>query len=89
MKCKFKITGLGITDTAYNQLPFGRQLEFAKKIQEFKESAKTVHISQKRRSHAKAWKEFKELYQATEWFTLYEDGDRVRDDSFQIWYKCA
>ncbi len=87
MKRKFKINGIGITDSAYNQLPFGRQLEFAKKIEEFKASAKTVHISQKRRSHASAWKEFKELYNPTEWFAQYEDSSNVRDDSFQIWYK--
>lgn len=87
MKTKFKINGLGITDTAYNNLPFGRRLEYAKKIQEFKLNAKSVHISQKRRSHAAVWKEFKELYQPTEWYVQYEDSPNIRDDSFQVWYR--
>lgn len=87
MKRKFKINGLGITDKQYDALPFGRQIEYAKKIEAFKASAKSVHISQKRKSHAAAWKEFKELYNPTEWFTTYLDGPTARDDSFEVWYK--
>lgn len=89
MKRKFKINGLGITDKQYDTLPFGRQIEFAKKIEAFKAKAKTVHISQKRKTHAAAWKEFKELYQPVEWFTTYLDGTNARDDSFEVWYTTA
>ena len=83
---KFKINGLGITDKEFNKLPFGRQVEFHKKIKEFKDRAKSTHVSQKRRSHAAAWREFKELYSPEEYYAEYEDGDSVRDDSFQVFY---
>lgn len=83
---KFKIKSLGITDKQYNGLSFGRQLEYNKKIEEFKKSAKSTHISQKRKTHAKAWREFKDLYNVDEYWAKYEDGEFCRDDSFEVFY---
>lgn len=83
---KFKINDLGITDKQYNAMPFGRQIEYRHKIEEFKAKAQSVHISQKRRTHAAAWKEFKGLYEPEEYYTSYYDEPSYRDDSFQVWY---
>lgn len=85
-KIKFKINGV-IKDKDYNNLSFGRQLEYRRKIDEFKATAKRTHISQKRISHAKAWKEFIEQYQPTEYYTSYYDEQFCRDDSFEVFYK--
>ena len=86
MKTEFKINGIDITDKQYNSLPFGRQIEFHKKIQEFKSRAKKIHVSQKRTTHTKAMREFKDLHKAVEWFTQYEDSPTCRDDSFEVFY---
>lgn len=83
---KFKIKGLGITDKEYRSMPFGRQIEYRRKIDDFMSRAKSVHISQKRRTHAAAWKEFKGLYEPEEYYASYHDESGYRDDSFQVWY---
>lgn len=86
MKIKFKILGLGLTDKAYSKLPFGRQIEYTRKIQTFIASAKSVHISQKSRSHTAAWKEFLELYRPDQYYAKFNDAVDCRDDSFQVFY---
>lgn len=83
---KFKINDLGVTDKQYADLPFARQLDFHKKIKTFKEGAKTTHVSQKRKTFSKAWKEFIDLYRPAEWFTVVRDDHNYRDDSFEVWY---
>ena len=85
---KFRIKDLGITDREYGKLILGRRVVYHKNIKAFIDTAESVHISQKRRSHAKDWKEFLELYKPTEWYTMYHDGgDNYRDDTFQVYYK--
>lgn len=72
----------------YADLPFGRQLDFAKQIEEWKKTANSIHLSQKRQSYKKAIREFKELYDPTEYFTKFHaDKDNYWDDSFQVFYK--
>ena len=83
---KFKIIGLP-TDKAFVALPFGRQCEHLKKIEEFKFFCKSVHLSQKRQSYAKAIKEAVALYNATEYYCEFHCDENVKDDSFQFWYR--
>lgn len=84
---EFKINTIGIKDKDFARLPFGRQIEYHQKIKEFCESAKSVHISQKHRTHKAAMKEFRDLYNPTEYYCKYEDSSQCRDDSFQVFYK--
>ncbi len=88
MKTKFKIKDLGITDKDFLALPFGRRIEYSRKIEAFKQTARHVYISQKRRSHAAAWREFRDLYEPTQWYTQFVDEGRHggRDDSFQVFF---
>ena len=86
---KFKIAGLGVTDKQFNTMPFGRQIEYARKIEEFKLSAKSTHVSQKRRTHAAAWREFVQLNDVKEYYTSFVDCANARDDVFEVWYKTA
>ncbi len=87
MKHRFKIPSLGITDKQLAALPFGRQLEHLRAIAEWKKGAKSVYISQKRRSTAAAIKEFRSLYSPSEWYFEDSAKDGYRDDSFQVFYK--
>lgn len=66
---------------------FGRQIKYIRKFEEFKATAKTVHISQKRCTNAAAMKEFKELYDPVQYYAEYHDEPGYRDDTFQVWYK--
>lgn len=86
MKYFYKINGLP-KEKEFNQMPFGRKIEHFRAIDAFKAGAKSVHISQKRRSTAAAIKEFKDLYKPTEYFYSEHIGPDYRDDSIQIWYK--
>lgn len=83
---KFSNLEIGITDKDFQALPFGRQIEFFPKIEKFKERAKHVWISQKRRSTASAIKEFRSLYKPTAYYYKLVTGTDYRDDSIQIWY---
>ncbi len=53
----------------------------------FKETAKSTHLSQKRRSYKTAIREFIGLYEATEYYCTFMDGPDAKDDTFQVWYK--
>ncbi len=88
MDTKVKVRIKGVPSN-YNSLPFGRQLEYRRTIQQFQETAKRAWISQKRISHAKAWKLFLETYQPVEYYTCYLDGQFTRDDSFEVYYKTS
>jgi hypothetical protein len=83
---KIKITGLP-KEKEYAALPFGRRIEYARKIEEFKATAKTGWISQKRQTSAKAFRDFVNLNDVTQYYAEYVDDGFVRDDSYQIWYK--
>jgi len=84
MTTKLKIIGV---PKDYHAMPFGRQLEYRRVIVAFKESAKSVHLSQKRQSNAKTIREALALYGATEYYCQFEDSQFCRDDSFQFWYR--
>ncbi len=83
---KFKIKGM-ISDKDFENLPFGRQIEYFKQFASFKSGAKSAWISQKRTTNKKAISEFLKLHDATEYYCTFHDGDFVRDDSFEIFYK--
>lgn len=84
---KFKMPSLGIKDKALAALPFGRQIEYLKKIQEWLKDAKSIHISQKRVSYTKAIKEAIDLYDVKEYYCKFYSGEFYFDDSFEFFYK--
>lgn len=84
---RFNLPSLQLKEKDFNILPFGRQIEYFKKIEEWKKAAKRIHISQKRCSTAKALKEFKDLYRPTEYFFVDNQTANYKDDSIEIWYK--
>lgn len=84
---KFKIPSLKISDKDFNSLSFGRQIEYYHKIAEWKKTAASIHLSQKRQTYTKAIREFIKLYGAKEYFTTFYAGEFVHDDSFEIFYK--
>ena len=81
---KLKISGI---PAHYADLPFGRQMEYYKVIQSFKDCAKVAHISIKRKSFNKAFKEFLDLYRPSEYYLSYYDEALRKDDSIEIYYK--
>lgn len=82
----FNLPSLGIKDKEFNNLPLGRQIEYFRKIEEFKQSAKSTHISQKRRSTNIALKEFKNLYKPTAFYCTNTEGPDYKNDSIEIFY---
>jgi hypothetical protein len=77
----------GVPDN-YATMIFGRQLEFRHKIAEFKASAKSTWLSQKRQSWRKALKEFKALHNPTEYYASFSANKPDHwDDTFEIWYR--
>ena len=85
-KYHLKIVGVP-SEAEYNRLPFGRQIDYRHKIQEFKDSARHTHFSVKGKSVAKGFAEFKKLYQPTQWFFVDRNGPMWHDDSIEVWYK--
>ncbi len=86
----FKIKSLGITQEEYKGMSFGQRLEYTRKIEEWKRSAKSTHISQKRISSSKAISEFKSLYKPKEYYSSFYSKDsspNYWDDTFEIFYK--
>lgn len=83
---KFKIVGMP-SASEFEGMAFGRQIEYFKKIKEFQENSKSVHISQKRISSAKAISEAKKLYGAKEFYCQFHDCPDYRDDTFEFWYR--
>jgi hypothetical protein len=82
----FHIQGL-MKDTAFNQMSFGRQTEYYKQIEAFKAIAKRGYIGAKRKTTARGFREFKALYEPTQWFYIDRDnGSLYHDDSTDIWY---
>jgi hypothetical protein len=87
MKHCFKILHFGIKDREFNSIPFGRQLEYFRKIEDFKNSAKSTHFGQKYITFEKGLKDFLKLYQVTEYYCINRNNADWKDDSTEIWYK--
>lgn len=83
---KFKIKGFP-TEKEFESMPLGRQIEWFKKIEEFKQNNKSTWISQKRISSAKAVAEAKKLFDAKEYYCQFHNNPDYRDDSFEFWYR--
>lgn len=83
---KFKIKGMP-KDKEFNALPFGRQIEGLRTIQQFKAENKSIHLSQKRKSYTKAIREAIDLYNVEEYFCQFLSGSEAKDDSFEFWFK--
>jgi len=82
----FVLPNIAIKCKDFNNLPFGRQIEYFRQIEAFKQTAKKVHICQKRRSTGAALKEFKELYQPKFFFCKNTEGPNYKDDSIEVFY---
>lgn len=70
----------------YNSMPFGRQIEFLRKIETFKSIAKQDWISQKRTPYKKAIREFIRLNNVKSYFCKFNADEYCFDDSFEIYY---
>jgi hypothetical protein len=82
---KFKIAGMN--EREFNAMPFGRQIEYRHKIKDFKESCKSVHLSQKRQTYQKSIREAVALYGVKEYYCDFYNEPHCKDDSFEFWYK--
>ena len=82
---KFKINGMP-KDKDYNALPFGRRVEFNATLAAFNAKAKSIHLSQKRRSYTKAIREAIDLYNVDQYYCSFDCDENVKDDSFVFWY---
>lgn len=82
-KLNFKIAGV---PKDYASMPFGRRIEYANTIKQFKSVANTGWMSIKRTTLASAWKEFKALHNPTQWYFEDTSAPGYRDDSVQVWY---
>ena len=72
----------------FNSLPFGRQIEFFSKLNDFKSGSETKRgfLDQKRRSTAKALKEFLDLYSVGEYYFADTTKQDYKSDSLEIFY---
>ena len=82
---KFKITGM--SEREFNAMPFGRQIEHHQSILKFKESCKSVHLSQKRQTYQKSIREAVALYGVKEYYCDFHNEPHCKDDSFEFWYR--
>lgn len=81
----FKIRGLP-KDEDFHVLPFGRQIEYQRRIDEFKASAQTTWLSQKRQSYKSAIRDAVKLLTVAEYFCHFAANEHCSDDSFEFWY---
>jgi hypothetical protein len=86
MKHHFSIKNIGTTPSKFNKMPFGQQIEFLRKLEEFKSRALTDHFNQKRSTFTKGLKEFLALNEVGEYLTVDSAAEGYKDDSTQIWY---
>ncbi len=82
---KFKIKGMP-SDKEFAGMPFGRQIEHWRTIAAFKETAKSVHLSQKHRSWKTVLAEAKKLYEVDQFFCEFFASEFYFDDSFEFFY---
>ena len=80
-----KVDGLSAND--FLSLPFGRQMADAKKVQEFKATAKTYHVGAKHRATVAAVREWIKERNPSQFFASWpSDSPQYKDDSVQVWY---
>lgn len=85
-RARFKIASM-ISESEYNRLTFGRQIEHRKRISEFQQRATVVHVSIKRRAFSTALRESIKLYNAAQWYVApFNDSQFCRDDVFAFHY---
>lgn len=85
-RVRFKIAGM-ISESEYNRLPFGWQIEHRKRISEFQQRATVVYVSIKRRAFSTALRESIKLYNAAQWYVApFNDSQFCRDDVFAFHY---
>jgi len=67
--------------------PLAKKIEVHKKIIEWKKGATYATISIKRKSVAKAFKEFVDLYDVKEYFSTFWNDCNRKDDSVKVYFK--
>ena len=82
---KFKIKGMP-KDKDYNALIFGRQIEYRFALADFKATAKTIHLSQKRQPYTKAIREAIDIYDVDQYFCMFNCSENYKDDTFEFFY---
>ena len=87
-KIKHNIKGLP-KQAELKSMTFGRYIDEAKKIKAFiaDEKTKSVGLSIKRQSVAKAFAEFKDLYEPAVFFARFHNGKNIKDDVFTVYYQ--
>lgn len=83
---KFKLPSLKLTETQFKAMSFGRQIEYIRKIEEWKKSANSTHLSQKRTTYTKAIREFCRFNDVAEYYCSFHNEPTYRDDSFEFWF---
>lgn len=83
LKVKVKVDGV---PKDCHLLPFGRQIEYLRKLDSFRKSAKITWISIKRQSVAKAWKEFIAMFKPSQWVAQWVESEYAKDDSIKVYY---
>lgn len=89
MKHVFKINSIPKhVSASFNGMSFGQQIEYFKKFKEFqnRNDVKTTHFDQKRKTFEKGLKEFRKLYNVTEFYCINRNNADWKDDSTEIWY---
>ena len=68
---------------------FSRVIDASRKVKEWKAQAdiQKAWLGVKRRSVASALKEFRELYEPSEFFLRWTEGTMYRDDSLEVYYR--
>jgi hypothetical protein len=76
---------------ANNDSCFGWYIPVSRMMAQWKDDARTkkAWVSVKRRTHAKAIKEFKELYAPESFLVSWHQGPEWRDDSIEVFYREA
>lgn len=82
---RFKLAGV---PKNFDQLAFGQQVDYLRKIQQFKTQPETrsIHLSQKRKSYTKAIREAIDLYCVGEFYCQFNASSDCFDDSFEFFY---
>jgi hypothetical protein len=69
-------------------MPFGRQLDDARKVQEWKKTAKSTHVGSKGKATLPAVRKWVKENKPTEFYAKWKmDSSNYKDDSVEIFYK--
>jgi len=71
----------------FTTMPFRDKIEVNKALIEWRKGSKVAWGSIKRQSVAKCFKEFRDIYQPTEFYAVFWNDSQRKDHTFKIFYK--